>query len=55
MLYIIAIEETLAGELVVDAKDIDHAIALAMESYYACEVVLNSENFVEVSFRVKEH
>lgn len=54
MQYTVLIEEKLVADVVVDAEDIDHAIALAMESYYACEIVLGSENFVGVSFSIKE-
>ena len=55
MKYVVLIEESLAAELTVDARDADVAIAKAMEEYYTCEVVLGSENFVGVSFRVKEN
>lgn len=55
MKYVVLIEESLATELTVDAGDVDGAIAMAMEEYYTCEVVLGSENLVGVSFSVKEN
>ena len=55
MRYIIQVEETLGTEFELEAEDRDHALALAMERYYACEVVLSSENFTGVAFNVKEN
>lgn len=54
MKYIVQIQETLSAELQINAEDADHAVSIAMEQYYTCEVILGSEHFTGVTFKVKE-
>ena len=54
MFFSIQVQETLRMEFQIEADNKDHALALVMEQYYACEILLDKEDFTGVTFNVKE-
>ena len=54
MLFSIRVRETLGTEFQIEAENKDHALALVMEKYYACEILLGREYFTGVTFNITE-
>ena len=54
MMFSIQVRETLGTEFQIEADNLDHALALVMEKYYACEIQLGKEDLAGVTFNVKE-
>lgn len=54
MKFIVTVEETLAKEIEIDAKNPFEAISKAQQMYADEEIVLSADDFVETNFYANE-
>ena len=52
--YQVKIEEKLSTLIIVEAETQEEAIEKVKDMYNDCEVVLSADDFMEVSFKIKE-
>lgn len=52
--YIIEITETLQKQVTVEAISKEDALKLAKSSYCDCDIMLNEDNLIDVSFKIIE-
>ena len=53
--HVVEIQEILSRSVVVEAEDPEQAIADVMIGYYECMYILDSQDFKNVKFNIKEN